>query len=363
MKIIMTGGHHSSAMPVIKILKALKVEILWFGHRHSLAKDENDTLEYREITSEGIRFIELPTGKLYRNISVSSIVKIIKATYYSMQEIREFKPDIILSFGGYLAVPVVVAGWILGIKILTHEQTLISGYANRVIALFADKILVSWLESAKYFPTEKVVFSGIPLRDSIFKNNNDFVIDNNLPTILIMGGKTGSHIINMVIRDGLVKLLDKYNLIHQTGDYSEFKDYDELVKAHSFLKDHKGTYIVRKFLSESEVGSAYFCSNVVVCRAGAHTTLELLALKKKAIMIPIPWVSHNEQNLNASLVAESGLAIVLPEKNFNTETLIRELDMMTNEAASVKKDLYKNYPKDAEYRIVNQIRLVLKSEF
>ncbi len=364
MKIVMIGGHHSSALPVIQKLREEEKDLTihWFGHRHSLKGDRNDTLEYKEITGLGIEFIELVSGKVYKNLSFGNLFKILKALVFSFKKLVSIGPDIVVSFGGYLAVPVVIAAWVLGIKIVTHEQTLVSGYANRLIALFSDRVLVSWAQSKSMFPAEKVVFTGMPLRPSIFQDKGKFAVNPDLPTLLVMGGKTGSHKINGLIKNCLPELLSKYNLIHQVGDYSEFHDFEDMVKLHENLKRTVGKYFPVKFLLDDEIGSAYTKADVVVCRAGAHTTLELLALKKKSLLIPIPWVSHNEQFLNAKLVEESGMGLILEEKELSKDKFLSVIETIVSNSASLKLDVFKDYPKDAETRIANQIRLVLLSE-
>jgi UDP-N-acetylglucosamine--N-acetylmuramyl-(pentapeptide) pyrophosphoryl-undecaprenol N-acetylglucosamine transferase len=197
MKLVITGGHHSSALPVINELKRRNpdIELYWIGHRHSLKGDKNDTLEYKEITALSIPFYELNTGKFYKTYNPFKVLKVINGLFQSYKILSKIKPDLIMSFGGYLAVPVVIVGYLLKIPAITHEQTMVTGYANKVISRFAKKILLSWESSKKYYPGKSTVVTGIPLRSSIFNvSSNIFETQNNLPTILIMGGKSGSHI-------------------------------------------------------------------------------------------------------------------------------------------------------------------------
>jgi UDP-N-acetylglucosamine--N-acetylmuramyl-(pentapeptide) pyrophosphoryl-undecaprenol N-acetylglucosamine transferase len=242
------------------------------------------------------------------------------------------RPDVILSFGGYLAVPVVIAGWFLGIPSVTHEQTVVVGYANKVIARFAKRILISWKESAVYFPGNKTVLTGIPLRKAIFDvKSTAFEARNSLPTIYITAGKTGAHIINEIIIKTLPELLKFCNVIHQSGDYSVFNDYDRLTEVYKRLEtknSESGTYFLRKFVLEDEIGEAFNKASLVVSRSGAHTVCELLALKKPALLIPIPWVSHNEQNENAKLLKKYGLAEILAEENLTPATFIVNVKKM-----------------------------------
>ncbi|NMB91533.1 hypothetical protein GYA37_01635 [candidate division WWE3 bacterium] len=329
MKVVVIGGHHSSALPVIKKLKEKdpNVEIFWIGHKYSMKGDTNPTLEYREIISLRIPFFDLKAGKLYKTYDIGRILKIPFGVIQAFYFLLKIKPDVILSFGGYIAAPVVLSGFILGIPSLTHEQTVVSGYANKFISLLVKKVMISWRDSAKYFPRKKVVYTGIPLRSSIFEiKSNSFSVSNNLPTIYVSAGKTGSHIINNLINNSLGDLLEFCNIIHQTGDNSVNNDYNQLkLKYESIRSNVKGKYFLRKFVFEDEIGEAFNKSSLVVSRSGAHTVSEILALKKPCILIPIPWVSHNEQNKNAEMVKNYGLAVILNQGTLDAKTLINTI--------------------------------------
>lgn len=332
MRIIITGGHHNSAVPVINKLREImpKIEIFWVGHRHSLKNDKNDTLEYLEITSMGIPFYELKAGKFYRTYDLSRLIRIPLGFIQSLFYLLKVRPNLIVSFGGYLAAPVVIAGKFLGIPSITHEQTLVAGYSNRLIANFADKVLISWEESRSYFPKDKTVFVGLPLRSSIFVNSsNSFNFDNNFPIIFVLAGKTGSLFINELIKNALTQLLDRYNVVHQSGDYSEGNCFSTLSTYYASIKDnYKGKYVVKKFIFEDEIGEIYSKASLVVARSGAHTVSELLALNKPAILIPIPWVSHNEQYKNAEMLKNNDLAQIIQEKDASSYVLVKKIDEM-----------------------------------
>ena len=324
MKLVITGGHHSSALPVIKKIKSISPEarIYWIGHKRSLKGDENDTLEYKEISSLGIPFYDLMAGKVYRTFDLARLIKVPIGFFQSLALLTKLKPDVILSFGGYLAAPVVLAGYILGIPSITHEQTVVVGYANKLISFFAKKILISWPQSEKIFPKNKTVLVGIPVREEITRVlsstalDSVFSTDNGLPTVFIMGGKTGSHLLNILVKNSLRKLLSSCNVIHMCGDNSVYRDYETLSILYSSMEGNTaGKYFPRKFIFENEIGEAYKKSDLVVSRAGAHTIAELLTTRKPCILIPIPWVSHNEQFENASLLERAGLAKIVEEKD------------------------------------------------
>lgn len=329
MKIVITGGHHNSALPVIKKLKEKvpDVEVFWIGHKYSMKGDTNPTLEYREITDLGIPFFVLKAGKVYKTYDSRQLLKVPFGLIQALYFLIKIRPDVILSFGGYLAPPVVIAGAALGIPSLTHEQTVTTGYSNKLISLFVKKVMISWHESEKYFPKRKVVYTGLPLRNSIFEvDSKSFKTENNLPTIYISAGKTGSHFINETVKSSLEKLLSFCNIIHQCGDNSVYNDFEKLDAKHQEIKNLvSGSYFLRKFVFENEIGEAYNVSNLVVSRSGAHTVCELLALKKPCILIPISWVSHNEQYKNAEMLKNYGLAEILEQKDLTSKELVRKV--------------------------------------
>lgn len=366
MKIVITGGHHSSALPVIKKLKELypQTKIFWFGHKFSALGDKNPTLEYYEITGLGIPFYHIHAGKFYRTYNIKRLIKIPYGFFQCLFLLIKIKPHVILSFGGYIAVPTALAGWCLGIPIITHEQTVVAGWGNRLVAKVAKKVLISWKESEKYFPKGKTFFVGLPLRQEVFKAaSNNFVFNNNLPIVYVTTGKIGSHTINQVIKSCLSDLLKICNVIHQTGDNSVYEDFDDLNLAYSKIlqaKEPKGQYILRKFIFEDEIGEAYAKSDLVISRSGAHTTAELLALKKRCILIPIPWVSHNEQYQNAMLLVNAGLGSILSEKELSAESLLKHVKSLLSLPKINTTSEYKMEIAQPAQKIVEHIMEVCK---
>ena len=330
-KIVFVGGHHTPALAVIDSLRRkypipnTQYPIHWVGHRISMWGDENVSAEYQEVTRRGIPFYDLKAGKLYKTFHPLKLIRLpfgfLQAGYYLLK----IRPQLIVSFGGYLAPPVVIAGWLLGIPSVTHEQTVIGGWANQLVARFAKKIFVSWEESLKYFPKEKTVVTGNPLRHSIFEVRTPLSPKPNTlnPTIYITGGKQGSHVINVAVGQALPKLLEKYNVIHQCGGSTVFNDYENLRSQVSILGPGlRSRYILKDYFTEKEVGAVFAVADLVISRSGANTVYELAALGKPAILIPIPWVSHNEQNKNAQLLADAGSALILEEKDLSAESIL-----------------------------------------
>lgn len=343
-KIIITGGHLAPAVAVIEeFQKRGGWEIYFFGRKHAFEKGKFISLEYQTIKKMGIPFFTVFTPRLGRFVSFKNLFSLIKFPLSLLKQfklLKKIKPHVILSFGGYVALPVCLAGWLMKIPIITHEQTLRPGLANRIIALFAKKILVGLKDVLSYFPKEKTKWVGNPVRKDITilryyppssrlrrageitKLKNKLQISSEkLPFIYITGGSTGAHSINKVVVEVLPNLLMKYRLIHQCGE-SEYKDYEKLT-AYSLrlTAELKERYLLRKYIQMDEVGRIMKGADIIVSRAGANTLSEVAVLGKPAILIPLPWAGSGEQLANAKKVEKEGAALVLREKNLNGETL------------------------------------------
>ncbi|PIS12565.1 hypothetical protein COT70_00160 [candidate division WWE3 bacterium CG09_land_8_20_14_0_10_47_33] len=323
MRIIVTGGHHTPALAVMEELtKRGNFCFFWVGWATQA--------EYRVIKKLDIPLFNLQAGKLYRTASVGQIFKIPLGFFHAFYLLIKIRPRLIISFGGYLAAPVVLAGFLLRIPAVTHEQTVVSGWANRFIGFFAKKVFVSWERSRQFFPRGKTVVTGNPVREAIFEvKTNRFRFPENLPTIYITGGKQGAHVINEVVREALSEFLSSYNVIHQTGFSEVYPDYQKiLVLRRQLPKKLSRRYLVQEFFGDEEIGAVYKAADLVVARAGANTVVEAAALGKPAIFIPIPWASHNEQMENAKLLERIGSARILPQEKLSPSPLLKEVEWM-----------------------------------
>lgn len=334
MKILITGGHHNSAFPVMTELKKLdeKITFIWVGHRISMLGDVNDSAEFKEVATLKVPFFDIQAGKFYGIYNPFRLLKIIFGFVNAFKLLLKERPDGILSFGGYIAVPVVFCAWILGIPAVTHEQTAIAGYANKVISRFAKKILISWPSSAAHYPKEKVVFTGLPLREEIFTSTtNRFAVDISKPVIYITGGKQGAHSLNECVKEILSDLLRVTNVIHSCGSSSVYDDFKTLCQIKDSLPEElKSSYFPVDYIPSHEIGEVFKKSSLIVGRSGAHTIYELLALKKPAVLIPLDWVSHNEQEENARILEKMGLAVVIMQKELTPKLLLEKITYVLN---------------------------------
>lgn len=321
MKIVIVGGHLSPALAVLEKLK--KENVFYIGRVHSFEGDNAFSLEYREITKLGIPFFSLKTARFQRKFTrytLSSFLKMPVGFYQALRILNKVKPDVVLAFGGYLSVPVGLAASVLRIPLVIHEQTLEIGFANKILSFFAKKICISFQSSEKFFPKEKTVLTGNPIRPQIL-NLKDKKNKNAIPVIYITGGSTGSHAINELVGKSLEKLLENYNVFHQTGNSKIYNDFEKLTVIKNNLEKNKSkNYSLTKFLSPESSSLMLEKADLVIGRSGINTITELIYLKKPAILIPLPFSQRNEQKKNAEYMKSLGLAEVL-EQNLITPDL------------------------------------------
>lgn len=382
--ILITGGHLTPAVAVINELKKRGYNnLLWVGLKHNQSGNKELSPEFVTIKDLGIPFVNLKTGKLVRHISLGSLWFAIKniiflstGTLKALYIILRYRPAVVLSFGGYIPVPIAFWGRIFGRKIVTHEQTILTGLANKFVGKLANKVLISWESSRKYFDPKKTVLTGNPIRRDIFviKSNTltrDF--DTNYPTLLIYGGNQGSNFINSRLFEVLPEILRECNVIHQTGNSTVTQDYK---KAQEFKEslglEYKLRYQVRDYILQNEVGEALNKSDLVFGRSGANNVSEFMALGKLCILMPIPWASFDEQTKNAEYVAETGLAYVLKQTdNLSSKTVYQSILLGLNQLKTgkgfngrsieeCKSEAKSRVILDAPQNVVNEIEKLLK---
>lgn len=342
MKILITGTHFTPAEAVIEELKKdPEVKITYIGRKFTLEGDKSLSTESQILPKIGVKFIPIISGRLQRVLTIHTIPSLLKIPVGFLQSfyclVKE-KPHIVLSFGGYVSVPVVISAWLLSVPIIIHEQTLVSGFANRISALFANKIALSFSQNA-LAKKENVVLTGNPIRREILHPEKKFDADissifnvakeKKLPVILITGGNQGSHVLNLAIEGVLDKLVKEASVIHITGD-NKFHDFERLQILQS------GSYLVRKWIS-NEWGEILSKVDLVVSRAGINTLTELAILAKPVLVVPIPYLYLDEQNKNAKFFEHLGLAKILPQNKLSPEILFQEIQRMLSDLPKLEE--------------------------
>lgn len=289
-------------MPNLALMEALKgeYELYYIG----TAGMEKDLIAPLHIPYGQIATPKLIRGALWQNLSVP--YRLLQGGKEAEAWLKVIRPDLVFSKGGYVALPVVLAAKKLKIPALTHESDLSLGLANKLMAKRCRAVLTAFDRTAETLPNGKCC--GAPLRADLFGIDPDvgrkkFGFSGNKPILLILGGSSGSRAINDAVRQNLFALSEKYDILHLCG------------KGNEVFSRVKG-YVQREFIPD--MGAAYACADAVVARAGANTVFECLALKKKALFIPLQNKrSRGDQVKNAEYFQKRGFCHLLYEKNLS----------------------------------------------
>jgi UDP-N-acetylglucosamine--N-acetylmuramyl-(pentapeptide) pyrophosphoryl-undecaprenol N-acetylglucosamine transferase len=281
---------------------------------------------HKRIPSEGIK------GRSWWRKMIA-LFKVPRGIMASIGILWRFHPDLVVGVGGYSAGPVVVGAWLLRKPIVLHEQNLLPGITNRMLAPLADRIYASFQQTSDFFSTKKVRIFGNPVRREIRESGGTAGPETGAPkpfTVLIVGGSQGAHSINVAMTDAVEHLEEKDRVffIHQTGSADEATVRDVYRK-----QGISGT--VRAFFMD--MATQFQKADLVICRAGATTVAEITAMGKAAIYIPFPYAADNHQVLNAESLAAAGAAEMIQEKDLNGPGLAHRIDHYRTHPEALKQ--------------------------
>ncbi len=313
MTILLTGTHLTPAIATIQALrrKAAKVRLVYVGREHTGVAE---SVEREEIDRVGAEFATIESGKFHRWSTfriLPEMLKIPRGIWEGIALVRRYKPDVVVSFGGYISVPMVLAGKISGAKIVIHEQTTKWGLANRLLRRMADVTAVGW----KKMVESGEIWTGNPIRDEIISIKDTpwrtpRSILSKKPVLYITGGNQGARAIDKVVSAILPDLVDKFEVFHQTKSEFNFK--------------HPRYHPCRWF--STPVHAAILSRTAVsVSRSGANTVTELAYLGIPSILVPLPYSAGNEQVKNARMLAATGLAKIIQQPNLTAKLLLKEI--------------------------------------
>ena len=330
-----TGGHIYPAIAIINKIKEREPnsEILYIGTHNRM---EKDIVPKHGIPFKSIEMYGFNRKKIFKNFKTLSCL--LKGVKECKKIIKDFKPDIVIGVGGYITVPVIYAANKLGIKTFIHEQNSVAGKANLSLAKKVDLIGVSFESSINEFPKDKTIFTGNPCSESAINikacDKKEFGLDPKKKLVLIVMGSLGSSKMNEYIINAMKELGNKdYEVVFVTGKDS----YDDVVK-NKFPKN------VKIFPYIENMTRLMKKTDVIVSRAGASTLSEIIALKIPSILVPSPYVPNNHQYKNAIDLVNNEGAMLLEEKDFNTENLIKSIDDIITKPEK-EKQIKKNLEK------------------
>lgn len=370
-KILITGGHLTPALALIDYCLsrpeiASPLEFVFAGREWAQAVDGQKSWEKTEVSRREIKFINFAAVKT----GAFNLGGFFRSFLQAKKILQDEKIDLLLSFGGYLALPFALAASDLKIPLITHEQTRVLGRANRLIAALADKLAVSFPQTSRLF-LNKTVVTGNPLRPAIFaagqKSPAWFTYNlqqkNPLPLLYVSGGSQGSQTINENILSILPELSQKFVIIHQLGRRSVKRQPLQIVA--DFLITPVGktvikeNYFPREFLSETELAFFYPRFSLALARAGANTVAELTAFTIPTLFIPLPFANYREQEKNAHFLVKNQAALVLKQTQLNQRNLIQAIRQLQTQAPILRFHL-QQFAQAHQQAAVNLYQLITK---
>ena len=335
-----TGGHIFPAIAIAKAIenKVQNVEILFVG--------AEDRMEMDKVPAAGYKIVGLWISGLQRKLDKRNLLfpfKVIHSIFKAKNIVKGFKPDLAIGTGGYASAPLLYAAAKKGIPTVIQEQNSYPGITNRILAKHVQKICVAYDEMERFFPTEKLIITGNPIREGILDFNNKvtdgqvkFNIDKTKPTVLVVGGSLGALTINNAIAENInqIKNMD-VNLIWQTG--ISYQD-----KAQNFITD-VNTKGINAYTFIKEMDLSYAAADVIISRAGAIAISELCYVGKPIILVPSPNVAENHQYKNAQSLVNKNAALLVEDADASRklvsslEELIKNEDLRTSLSSNIKK--------------------------
>ncbi|MBD2861820.1 undecaprenyldiphospho-muramoylpentapeptide beta-N-acetylglucosaminyltransferase [Paenibacillus oceani] len=313
--IVFTGGgsagHVTPNLALISRLRESGWNVNYIGSA--------DGIEKTIIEEARIPFHPISSGKLRRYFDLKNFkdpFKVIKGVFDAYRTIRKLKPDAVFSKGGFVSVPVVVAGWMNRIPVIIHESDMTPGLANKLSVPFASHICVTFPETLRHMPGGKAECTGLPIRDEVKRGSKakglslcDF--HSRKPVLFIMGGSLGARAINEAVRSGLSRLLETFQIVHLCG------------KGHADPQLN-GVRGYRQFeYVTTELPDLLAMADVVVSRSGSTSIFEFLSLRKPMLLVPLSKnASRGDQILNAESFRSQGFSDVLEEEQLTSDTLL-----------------------------------------
>jgi UDP-N-acetylglucosamine--N-acetylmuramyl-(pentapeptide) pyrophosphoryl-undecaprenol N-acetylglucosamine transferase len=310
-----------------------------------------------------IEFVKIHAGKMRRYFSIQNFFDVISTAYGFVEtffKVFSIFPDVVVSKGGFMSLPVVFAAHILKIPIIIHESDSVPGRANIKAGKYATKIAVSFPEAAEFFPKDKVAWIGNPLRKEILTpvkaGAHEYLkLEELAPVIVIMGGSLGAKKINDTVLDSLLELLPKYQIIHQTGKLN-FKEVESTANIILENNQFKNRYHPYDYLNELSLRMIGGVADIIVSRGGS-TLFEIASWGVPSIIIPVVDSNGDHQRKNAYNYARSGAAIVIEENNLTPEILaveIKDVLESSDKIAKMKSGALSFAKTDAAYIIAKE---------
>ena len=354
-----TGGHVSPALAVIGAIR----EIAPASGRQPVFRyvGSENGIESRLAREAGLSFVGVQTGKLRRSsrplgvlsrANFADLFRLPVGTIQAARAVAGFRPDVVLATGGYVAVPPVIAAFLLRVPILIHEQTVQIGLANRIAARFATRIALTFEGALEELPPKlrsRAFVTGNPVRPAIFAGDREAAParfgfapeeDGRVPCIYVTGGAQGARVLNRAVEEALPDLLTLTRVIHQCGKQPEGteQDFDRLqARAAALPEALQRRYYLTRFVEQDTIGDAFALADLVVGRSGAGTVTEVSAVGKPTVFVPLVPTGGDEQTRNAMRSVDAGAAVILPNQWCDGPHLLAEVRALLSAPERLRK--------------------------
>ncbi len=340
MKIVLTGGGSGGHFyPLIAVAEELNNLV----REHHLLRPEIFYMSIEPsnpglLFENNIEFIQITSGKIRRHLTPGNVIlnfldlfKIFFGSLGALWTMFRIYPDVVFGKGGFASFPALFAARILRIPVVIHESDSEPGKVNAWAGKFAQKIAISYPESAKYFKAGKTAYTGNPIRKELLNplavGAHEFLnLEKDVPTIFITGGSSGAQAVNEIVIDALPTLVKKYQIIHQVGKQN-FLAIQQTVDVILQNSEHKDRYKPFDYLNLLSMRMAAGAADIVISRAGS-AIFEIASWAKPSIIIPIPQETSHDQHTNAYTYARTGACEVIEQKNLTPHVLISEIDRL-----------------------------------
>ena len=357
-----TGGHIYPAVAVAEALRRRfgeEVELLFVG--------AEGKMEMEKVPALGYRIVGLPIAGLQRRLEWRNLLvpfKVLRSICQARNVIRSFGADVVVGFGGYASAPVLWAAQRMGVPTVIQEQNSYAGVTNKILARGACRICTAYEGMERFFPKEKIVLTGNPLRGRFSKSGTPraealdyFGFTPGRKVVLVVGGSLGTRSLNEMMKTWLLSLGGgeaPVQVIWQTGKYYE-REMQAFLAAHPVRGIWQGAFIER-------MDYAYAAADLVISRSGACTVSELCLVAKPVLFVPSPNVAEDHQTKNARALADKGAALLVPDAVCRTEAMPRALELLADEEAlrRMSRNIEALARPDAAERIVDEIVRVMK---
>lgn len=336
-----TGGHIFPAISIANALKAKcpNAEILFVG--------AEGRMEMTRVPEAGYEIEGLPVRGLIRPLwsprNIGVMIDFFRSRSMVKKIIKDFKPHIAIGVGGYASAPTLNAAAAMGVPCLIQEQNSYAGVTNKSLAQKAQKICVAYDGMERFFPADKIIKTGNPVRQSLITNDMtkreariSMGLDPDTPTILVIGGSLGARTINNAIADGISRFDERHiQVIWQTGKYYA-EDCEKIATEHyKAAGDGAHKYVCpRPFISD--MATAYKATDIVISRAGASSISELCLLGKAAVLVPSPNVAEDHQTKNARALSDRGAAVLVTD-NEAAKVLVEQAIALVSDTAQIQR--------------------------